>query len=117
MSMPTKLDSAEPAQIASRCRLARPPISGVPVPGANAVERIDVEAEVGGRVADDCGRSFGDGAGPQFVNVLAVMIVHALDSGRVVDRFLNRRTDPDLHACCGSINRSSMDVEEHRAVA
>ena len=40
--------------MASASRLDRPPATGVPVPGAKAgIEAVDVEGQVGRRVADD----------------------------------------------------------------
>src|SRR4051812_28516730 len=83
------------------------PSSGL-LPDSCGIEDIDVETEVGGRRTGDFCSSFGDGAWTEFVNILRGDDRDALRNCPVVDFFLDRRTDADLHRAPGSISRSSM---------
>ena len=115
--MPTKCRPREPAQ--DRLHLPGRQAADLRRAGAGregGIERIDVEAEIGGRVADDAADALGDRCRAALVHVLRGDDRDALADRPVVDVRLHRRADADLHHAA-RIDQPLLDrVIEHRAV-
>ena len=80
------------------------------------IERIDIEAEIGGRLADDLDDALGDGRRAHLVDRLGVDDGDALFDGPVADVLVDRRADADLDRAVRVDELGIDGVVEDRAV-
>jgi hypothetical protein len=80
------------------------------------VERIDVEAEIAGRLADDRANMLGNGLGAALMNVLGGDDGDAVTDRPIENVALNRRPDPNLDRPAG-LDEAFLDgVIEYRTM-
>ena len=105
-------------RIACACQVNRPPISGrAGARRESRVERVDVEAQIGRRVADDLADALGGGLRAALVHRLGEQDRDPAADGPIMHRAVHRRADADLYGAPG-VDQPLLDrMKKRRAVA